>query len=255
MSKSDSIVLQKSIISRLLCVKMTLRDVIYISYALPARTLQPLVPNVLRLATVEGDIAFISLVVLRSTRVRLSAFPLLKFNYNQFNIRTYVIDPVSGRFAVYFIRSGVTSRLMSMVTSTVGIPWQFVELTTDLNITNGSRSFLVYGNWEGPFSLRIQANANVSMAPSFFEDRKSVVDFIIRPLIGFAGDDRRLSRFTIYHPEVQPQSWSLLELDCPLFNKLVTIEDLKRPHSIFYLPTADFSIFLPPKRIKKDGEI
>ena len=52
MSKSDSIVLHKSIISRLLCVKMTLRDVIYISYALPARTLQPLVPNILRLATV-----------------------------------------------------------------------------------------------------------------------------------------------------------------------------------------------------------
>jgi len=232
---------------------MTLRDVIYISYALPARTLQPLVPSFLRLATVEGDIAFISLVVLRSTQVRLSAFPLLKFNYNQFNIRTYVTDPVSGQFAVYFIRSGVTSRLISLATSTIGIPWQFIELRTDANMPNGLQFLSVCGNWEGPFSLRIQANANVSMAPSFFEDRKSAVDFIIRPLIGFAGDDRRLSRFTIHHPEVQPQSWSLLELDCPLFQKLVTIEDLRRPHSIFYLPTADFSIFLPPKRIKKEG--
>jgi len=255
MSKSDGGVFQKSILSRLLCVKMTLRDVIYLSYALPARLLQPLVPSVLSLATVEGDIAFISLVVLRSTQVRLSAFPLLKFNYNQFNIRTYVTDPVSGQFAVYFIRSGVTSRLISLATSTIGIPWQFIELRTNANMPNGLQFLSVCGNWEGPFSLRIQANANVSMAPSFFEDRKSVVDFIIRPLIGFAGDDRRLSRFTIYHPEVQPQSWSLLELDCPLFKKLVTIEDLKRPHSIFYLPTADFSIFLPPKRIKKDGEI
>ncbi|MFC1902964.1 DUF2071 domain-containing protein [Chloroflexota bacterium] len=255
MSRSDIGVFHKSILSRLLCVKMTLRDVIYISYALPARTLQPLVPSFLRLATVEGDIAFISLVVLRSTQVRLSAFPLLKFNYNQFNIRTYVTDPVSGQFAVYFIRSGVTSRFISLATSTIGIPWQFIELRTDANMPNGLQFLSVCGNWEGPFSVRIQANANVSMAPSFFEDRRSVVDFIIRPLVGFAGDDRRLSRFTIHHPEVQPQSWSLLELDCPLFQKLVTIEDLRRPHSIFYLPTADFSIFLPPKRIKKEGEI
>jgi len=47
----------------------------------------------------------------------------------------------------------------------------------------------------------------------------------------------------------------LLESDCPLFHVLVTIEDLRRPHSVFYLPTADFSIFLPPRRIKKEAEI
>jgi hypothetical protein len=255
MSKSDTSTLQKSIISRLFCVKMTLRDVIYISYALPTRTLRPLVPDILPLATVEGDVAFISLVILRSTKVRLAAFPLLKFDYNQFNIRTYVVDPVSGRSGVYFIKSGITSRLISMVTNTIGIPWQLIEVTTDVKMNDGSRSVSVYGNWEGPFSIRTQYKAGLTVLQPFFRDTKSAVDFLIRPLVGFAGDDRRLSRFTIQHPEVKPENWSLLELDCPIFQKLVTIENLRKPHSVFYLPTADFSIFLPPRRIKKEAEI
>ena len=255
MRKSDTSTLQKSIISRLFCVKMTLRDVIYISYALPTRTLRPLVPDILPLATVEGDVAFISLVILRSTKVRLAAFPLLKFDYIQFNIRTYVIDPISGRFGVYFIKSGITSRFISILTNTIGIPWESIKLATDVKMAEGSGSVSVYGNWEGPFSIRTQYKAGLTVLQPFFRDTKSAVDFLIRPLVGFAGDDRRLSRFTIQHPEVKPENWSLLELDCPLFQKLVPIDDLTRPQSVFYLPTADFSIFLPPRRIKKEAEI
>ena len=255
MNENDTRTLRKSIISRMFCVKMSLRDVIYISYALPVRTLRPLVPDILPLATVESDVAFISLVILRSTKVRLAAFPLLKFYYNQFNIRTYVVDPVSGRFGVYFIKSGITSRLISLVTNTIGIPWQFIDLTTDTKMTEGSKSISVYGNWEGTFSLKTKYKADAKVLPPFFKDTKSAVDFLIRPLVGFAGDDRQLSRFTIQHPEVEPENWYLLELDCPLFQKLVTIEDLRRPHSVFYLPIADFSIFLPPRRIKKEAEI
>ncbi|MDO8577853.1 MAG: DUF2071 domain-containing protein [Dehalococcoidales bacterium] len=243
----------KNILSRPLSVRMTLRDVIYISYALPVKILQPLVPSALRLATVGSDIAFISLVVLRCTRVRLSAFPLVNLNYNQLNIRTYVTDPISGRPAVYFIESGVTSRLVSFATSSIGIPWQLVELMTELTISEEVRYLSIWGDWDGRFSFKVQSDINVAIAPLYFENEISAVDFLIRPLIGFAGDDRRLVGFTIQHPEVQPENWSLTELDFPLLKKLMTIDDFKDTHSVFYLPTADFSIFLPPTRIKKKG--
>lgn len=249
MNKNNSPVSKKSIWSRLLCVRMILRDVIYVTYALPAKILQPLVPKALKLATVGDDVAFISLVALQSTRVRLPSFPILKFNYNQFNIRTYVIDPISGQSAVYFIRSGVTSRFISLATSTAGIPWERIELTNDFNGPEEVRSARINGDWEGSFFLRVHSGADSSAVPSFFQDRKSAIDFLIRPLIGFSGDSRRLVRFTIQHPEVQPESWVLEELDCPVFRSLVEI-DLNNPHSVFFLPTADFSIYLPPKRIQ-----
>ncbi|MFC1905273.1 DUF2071 domain-containing protein [Chloroflexota bacterium] len=254
MSTKDTYLSKKGILSSLLRVQMTLRDVIYISYALPTGRLLPLVPDELRLATADGKFAFVSLVILNSTRVRLTSFPLIRFNYNQFNIRTYVIDPVSGQPAVYFIRSGVTSRIISLVTNISGIPWEFIELAIESTTTKRLHCISISGNWQERFALKLQASTKISVIPPFFDNRKSAVDFLIRPLIGFSGDNLRLGRFTILHPEVQPENWSLLELDCPLFRKLVMIDDLKKPHSIFYLPTADFSIFLPPTRGKKRGE-
>jgi hypothetical protein len=176
---------------------------------------------------------------------------MLKFGYNQCNIRTYVIDPITGQPAVYFISSGVTSRVISLATGTIGIPWEFIELTTDLGVSKGIRSSSISGAWEGQFFIEVQADTDISDVPLFFQDRMAAVNFLIRPLIGFAGDEQRLMRFTIQHPEVQPESWSLMELDCPLFKRLVPIDDFKNPHSVFYLPTADFSISLPPTRIKK----
>jgi hypothetical protein len=250
MGKSESMMTLKNIRSQLLAVRMTLRNVFYVSYALPSKNLQPLVPTVLKLATVADNMAFISLVALRSTKVRFSYFPVFSFNYNQFNIRTYVIDPLSGQLAVYFIKSGVTSRFISMATNTIGIPWQYIGLTIDLVGSKDARSAIISGNWLDNFILKVQADANSSCVPSLFQDRKSTVDFLIRPLIGFAGENRRLVRFTIRHPEVQPESWRLKGLDCPLVKKLVDIDNIIKPHSVFYLPEADFSIFLPPKRIK-----
>jgi hypothetical protein len=251
MKNRDSLHSQKSIWSRLLCIRTTLQDVLYASYALPTGILQRLVPSGLRLATVNDDIAFVSLVILRSSQVRLSSFPVLRFDYNQFNIRTYIIDPASGQPAVYFIRSGVTSRVISLATSTIGITWEFIKLIIDLRVSKGVASSSISGDWEGQFFIKAQADTDISDVPLFFQDRMAAVNFLIRPLIGFAGDERRLVRFTIQHPEVQPESWSLMELDCPLFKKLVAIDDFKNPHSVFYLSTADFSISLPPTRIKK----
>jgi hypothetical protein len=243
----------KGVLSRLLEVKMTLRDVLYISYAMPYIKLQPLLPATLKPATVDGNTGFISMVVLHSTRVRLSSFPLARFTYNQFNIRTYVIDPISGQHAVYFILSGVTSRLISLATGTMGIPWQFIELIMKMDSVQGSHSLSISGNWRGYFSFKARNGTDIPDTPQYFETMESAVDFLIRPLIGFSGDTRRLVRFTIQHPQVKPEKWSLAQFQCPLFRSLVEIDDLKDPHSVYYLPAADFSISLPPSRIREKG--
>jgi uncharacterized protein YqjF (DUF2071 family) len=236
--------------NRFIKVQMTLRDVLYVSYSLPIEKLRTFVPDVLSLATVGGDRAFISIVALQSTRVRLSLLPFTQFKYNQLNIRTYVVDPVSGKNAVYFLKSGVTSRFISLVTRMSGIPWQFIDLETEVNAQNEKDSYVASGNWEGKFSLRAQVFSNDSKNTLFFENRKAAVDFLIRPLIGFVGDGRQPGRFTIWHPEVKPHFGILTELDFPLFMNLGVVDKLYNPHSVFFLPMAEFSIYLPPRRIK-----
>jgi hypothetical protein len=228
---------------------MTLDDVLYISYAVPAIKLRELVPEPLQLATLGKDIAFISIVILRSTRVRLKILPLIQFNYNQLNIRTYVIDPISGQQAVYFLRSGVTSSVISFMTRMSGIPWQLVNLDIEANPYQETGSYLARGNWYGDYYLNCQLLGEDTKEILWFENRKKAVDFLIRPLIGFIGDNRRLGRFEIRHPEVEPQLWQLTEFDFPLFKNLGVVNELDNPHSIFFLPTADFSIYLPPRKI------
>jgi uncharacterized protein YqjF (DUF2071 family) len=232
---------------RFLRVEMTLRDVLYVSYAVQSGRLRHIVPRALRLATAGNDMAFISVVVLKSTRVRMNLMPFPRFNYNQLNVRTYVIDPVSGRQAVYFIKSGVTSRFISLVTRTTGIPWQFINL----EIKADSDSYTASGHWEADYSIQARSLSDQSSKPAFFEDKKSAADFLVRPLIGFVGDKKRLGRFTIRHPEVETDSWQLAGMDFPLFNSLGVVYEGDSPHSVFYLPQADFSIYLPPTKIRQ----
>ena len=159
-------------------------------------------------------------------------------------------DPVSGKNAVYFINSGVTSRFISLVTRISGIPWRFIDLETEVDTQKEKDSYVASGYWEGKFSLIAQIFSNDSKNTLFFENRKAAVDFLIRPLIGFVGDNRRLGRFTIQHPEVEPQFCILTGLDFPLFTGMGIVDELDKPHSVFFLPMADFSIYLPPTRIK-----
>ena len=245
--------LPEHMLTRLLRVEMTLRDVLYISYSVPAGRLRPLVPDTLRLATADWDVAFISIVALWSRQVRLGLLPFLRFNYRQLNIRTYVIDPVSGEHAVYFLRSGVTSRFISLVTRMSGIPWQFIALKTQVKPEKEANLYLASGNWDGEFSLKARTFSDDFMTPPFFKNRESAVDFLVRPLIGFVGSKQRLGRFVIQHPQVKPHDWKLTELDFPLFTNLGVVDELNNPHSVFFLPMADFSIYLPPRRVKEKG--
>lgn len=231
-------------------VEMTLRNVLYITYAVPAERMRIHVPDALPLAVAGSDTAFISVVVLRSSEVRLNPLPFPRFNYNQLNIRTYVVDPVSGSHAVYFLKSGVTARFISLVTRISGIPWRLIELETDVNLKGEPNYYTARGKWQGNYRIEAQSRENHPVKPTFFETGKAAVNFLIRPLIGFVGEGGRVGRFTIRHPEVEPQDWVLKALDFPLLSELGVVDEPGSPHSVFYLPKAEFSIYLPPKRIK-----
>ena len=99
---------QVSSIRKIARVEMSLHHVLYVSYLVPESRVRQLVPEALPLAVVERDNVFISVVILQSTRVRLSSLPFPKFTYNQVNIRTYVLDPHSGQHAVFFALNPIT---------------------------------------------------------------------------------------------------------------------------------------------------
>jgi len=239
-------------LTSLMTVLMTLCNVLYISYAIPARKLRALLPEFLKLATLEEDTAFLSIVVLQSTKVHLNSLPFARFNYNQLNIRTYIIDPVTGYHGVYFLRSGVTSRFISLATRTLGVPWQHINL--EVQVTHDSknlRSYAAAGKWQEKYNFTAVELATPSRKLKSFADVKSAVDYIVRPLIGFFGDRERVGRFNIWHQDIMPQIWQLQQIDFPLLSELGIIEEVTKPHSVFFLAQADFSIYMPPTFINR----
>ena len=53
-------------------------------------------PSPLRLSQVDESRVYVSVVVMKNDRVRLNLFPFIWFNYDQINLRTYVVDPKTG---------------------------------------------------------------------------------------------------------------------------------------------------------------
>jgi hypothetical protein len=244
----------KSVSASLMRVAMQLRNVLYITYPVPEARLRALLPEFLKPAAPEKDNALISIVVLRCTKVRINSLPFVRFNYNQLNIRTYVVDPITGKQGVYFLESGVTSRLISMATHTLGIPWQHIGLEVQVT-TDNNRQHLSYnasGIWRDDFHIAAAEAPEPCDRLTLFKDIESAVDHIVRPLIGFFGaKSGHTGRFTIWHQDIMPQIWQLQQVHFPLLNKLDIVEDIDNPHSVFFLPQADFYIHMPPGFIGK----
>mgnify|MGYP000913440516 CR=1 FL=1 len=77
---------------------MALRDMLYVSYLLPAERIARMVPRGLVPATADGSNGFLSLVIFKGNTREALHVPAPPIPFDQVNIRTYVIDPRTGGF-------------------------------------------------------------------------------------------------------------------------------------------------------------
>jgi hypothetical protein len=242
---------QGAFLANLTRIDMTLHNVIYISYALPEKELRPLVPHQLHLTKI-GDSAFLSIVLLRSEAVRSYIMPFPRFTYEQINIRTYVTEPGSGKKAVYFLGSAVSSRLISAATKLIGLTWEYRKIRRREEIGNGKAGLIrIIGGWYSEFHMEVESLTHGKQGPSPFRDIEEAANYLIRPLMGCYGKPTALRKFRIWHPRVTPKMAKLIGFKFPLY-KILGMDlglDLSQPHSVFLVDSAEFNIFLPPIRV------
>ena len=235
-------------------VEMSLHHVMYISYLVPESRVRHLVPEALPLAVVDRDKVFVSVVTLQSAGVRLNSLPFPRFTYNQINIRTYVLEPNSGQQAVFFLRSGVTSPVISLITRSIGIPWQ--HISAGLEVSAGKKEYYqcysAEGVWGQPFSIMAEEAPELPLIFTPFKDAEVAINYLVRPLIGFFGQKGEVRGFNIWHPEVKPHGGLLMHIDFPLLNSLNLLDEkaINKPDSILLVPDAYFYIYMPPERLK-----
>jgi hypothetical protein len=235
----------------MISVDMTLKNVLYLSYLVPAARVRALVPERLPLAIIEGERVFISAVSLTSERVRLNVCPWPRFRYHQLNLRTYVLDPKTGGMAVYFFRSGLTSATTSRLTRLLGLPWEHADLSLDVRRDDPDTvtGYLLEGNWDGP--LRIEASTMAKRPESFgpFTDLEHMMAYLINPPAGYYGPSGKTRRFEVSHRSLSPFSADLRDVSLPTMEGLglLSAGEMAHPHDVLYLPEASFRIHMPPR--------
>jgi hypothetical protein len=219
---------------------MDLRDVLYVSYRVPTTRVRPLVPSALPLASI-GDGVFVSLVAMQCKRVHLSALKWPSFNYDQLNLRTYVFDPQTGKPAVYFFKSGVSSRFIPMATRILGIPWQRISFALRMESSgiNNIDKYRALGHWYGDIDIEMQMSA--SSSPD-----AATVEHITGPMAGFIGNGNRLKRIDIEHKalEIRALSLSRIKFQLPVEAGILLESELGSPDSVLMVPVSKFTIHI-----------
>src|SRR5215471_16148873 len=114
-------------------LQMTMRDMLFVTWAIEPQTARKFVDERLELDTqtvVEGrEAAFVSAVCFHVSDVRSSVMPVPRLNFEQLNYRLYV--KVNGLPAVYFLEMKVNSRMVTALTSFLNVPIHY----DDINIS------------------------------------------------------------------------------------------------------------------------
>jgi hypothetical protein len=243
-------------IRRFMTVEMYLRDLLYVSYLVPGPLVRPLVPAQLKLALVDDEHVFVSLVIFRGKTTALSLLPSPRFPFDQVNVRTYVIDPVTGRPAVYFVNCGISDGLITFLYRLLsGMPVEHIPYSITPAQDSDTRyiEYAVAGNWHGEFSLSVRESEPALEGLAPFATVQDAVDYLIDPLVGFYGPDGALKRLEVFHPPLVPRVGELKTASFPYLGALglVAPDAVTHPHNILLIPATPFLIHLPAQRFSR----
>ena len=104
-----------------------------------------------------------------------------------------------------------------------------------------------------PFSIIAEGLPELPSNISPFEDADKAISYLIRPLMGFFGQNGKARGFRIWHPEVKPHCGLLKQIHFPLLNSLNLLDEtaIIKPDSILLVPDAYFYIYMPPERVTR----
>ena len=227
---------------------------LYVSYLAPPPQVRPHVPDILPLSIVAGDKVFVSIVSMKCNDVRMTAFPWPAFNYSQLNIRTYVKDPKTGKPAVYFLRSGVSSTMVSALTRLFGMSWQKVVFNLQPGQSRDGRygDYSAYGKWDGDINIRATESGLTEKAVEPFDSSQSLIDHLTGPLIGFGGPKGSTKRFAIRHRPLEVRAGGLQSIQFGLLRSMNLMSEsaMEKPHNVLLVPQAEFTVCLPPRLVR-----
>ena len=134
-------------------MQVTMRDLLFMNYAVPLAVVRPLVPDLFEIDAVTTEdgqaCAVVSAVPFRVVDFVSSSLPFSSLRFNQINYRAHVRS--SGEPAVYFFEMRLNSRMIAAGASFLRLPLDYEEL--ELEESEAASPAL---RWVGPEGLEIE---------------------------------------------------------------------------------------------------
>jgi len=227
-----------------------MRDMLFISYRVPAERLRPLVPEELELDT-KNSFGLISAVAFTNRDIKAGVLPLLRASSDQINYRAYVTAGEGP--AVYFFDMKIDSRVLATGTNFLGLPVSHEDITitakpvseTEEKKRGSSPYPLIYRvSSEGPEELTAEAIVGEESASA--GDISS--EFITERPIGYVkAPGGGMLKIVVEHEKIETVPARVTKIRSLLFESLGVLnkEELNSPYSALYAPEVTF-ITTPP---------
>jgi len=225
-------------------IQMVMRDMLFITWALPPEVVRKLVDERLELDTKTDSkgqvVAFVSAVCFHVTELRSGVLPLPSLSFQQVNYRAYV--RAGAVPAVCFLEMKVNSRMVTTLTSFMSVPVYYEDI--DITTSAAGPGFMRYTVKSA--GLR----AEVMVAQHDVEtglDAEIPPQFITQRLVGYAGAGNGMFRIDVEQPGLDAVSARVQNVQASSLERLglLTPAQSARPDSALYVREGLFGADTP----------
>lgn len=243
-------------------VESGLQHFAILTYAIPAERLRPLVHRRFDLETIEGPDgaprALISMVPFMDRDFHSAWLKYPQLTFGQTNYRAYVTDRHTGERVAWFFGTTLDSWLVAIPNRLWKLPWFRAHSTFDCVYDNSAGRYSRYrlttkSDW-APVSLELEDTGVAPNELGGFDSLEAGLVTLTHPFRGaFYRRDRRLGSYKVWHAPLELTVGRVKSAKIGLFEDLglLTAEEALQPHSVLIQPLIEFTIYLPPKRLRR----
>ena len=182
--------------------------------------------------------------------------PFAKFNFGQTNHRVYVIDRSTGQHAAWFFGTTLGSRLVYLARSFWRIPWHYGSYDIDCKYDSEAGRYRQYRfDIRSPWcscEIELEDSGKPMALLDGFDSIEQQKLVLTHPVEGFFYRiDGRLGTYSVWHDKIPLTTANASSLYFSLYErlKILSRDEMARPHSVLLCPQTLYEIHLPPKPI------
>ncbi len=247
-----------------LAVETTLQHFVIVTYWVDQSSLRQLIHSRFEpvcLAVNGGSRrALVSVVTFLDRNFRFAECPYFKGSFGQTNYRAYVEGTQTGEQAAWFFGTCLDSLSVVIPRYLWRLPWYRAQMEFDCRYDQAAARYSTFNvrtqsDW-APAWLAIKDSGKPPVELAGVSNLEAGLVLLTHPMRGyFFRRDGALGSYTIWHDRAQPTVGTIQEASYPLLQRLGLVDDADQRdiHSVLLQRYIDFTIYLPPSRVKAES--